>query len=95
MTRGGICPRSSGTLSCMVLVVIAFAVPIGVLSAVYLVEYENSRFKKDMRMVVLNLAGVPSVVYGLLGLGLFVYMIGIGSAACLAAGLTLGVMCCR
>jgi phosphate transport system permease protein len=91
--QGGILPAIVGSFLLM-LIVIAFAVPIGVLSAVYLVEYEKShRVGRIYRMAVLNLAGVPSVVYGLLGLGLFIYMIGIGSGSLLAAGLTLGVMC--
>jgi phosphate transport system permease protein len=91
--QGGIFPAIVGTFLLMLLV-IAFAVPIGVLSAVYLVEYEKSHVVgRVYRMAVLNLAGVPSVVYGLLGLGLFIYMIGIGSGSLLAAGLTLGIMC--
>jgi phosphate transport system permease protein len=91
--QGGILPAIVGSFLLMLIVMI-FAVPIGVLSAVYLVEYEKShRVGRIYRMAVLNLAGVPSVVYGLLGLGLFVYMIGIGSGSLLAAGLTLGVMC--
>jgi phosphate transport system permease protein len=91
--QGGILPAIVGSFLLMLLV-IAFAVPIGVLSAVYLVEYEKSHMVgRIYRMAVLNLAGVPSVVYGLLGLGLFIYMIGIGSGSLLAGGLTLGVMC--
>jgi phosphate transport system permease protein len=91
--RGGILPAIVGSFLLMLLVM-AFAVPIGVLSAVYLVEYEKShRVGRIYRLAVLNLAGVPSVVYGLLGLGFFIYMVGIGSGSLLAGGLTLGVMC--
>jgi phosphate transport system permease protein len=91
MLAGGIFPAIVGTLYLMVIVV-AFSVPIGVLSAVYLVEYEtNSTFKRIWRVAVHNLAGVPSIVYGLLGLGLFVTVLHFGFSL-LAAGLTLGFL---
>ena len=91
MLEGGIFPAIVGTLYLMA-IVLAFAVPIGVLSAVYLVEYEtNSMFKKIWRAAVHNLAGVPSIVYGLLGLGLFVTVLNLGFSL-LSAGLTLGLL---
>lgn len=91
MLEGGIFPAIVGTVYLMV-IVLAFAVPIGVLSAVYLVEYETrSTFKKIWRVAVHNLAGVPSIVYGLLGLGLFVTVLNFGFSL-LAAGLTLGLL---
>jgi phosphate transport system permease protein len=91
MMEGGIFPAIVGTVYLMA-IVLAFAVPIGVLSAVYLVEYEtNSTFKKIWRVAVHNLAGVPSIVYGLLGLGLFVTVLNLGFSL-LAAGLTLGLL---
>ena len=91
MTRGGIMPQLLGTIYLMVLVLI-ISVPIGILSAVYLVEYQRSRFMKGVwRVVVHNLAGVPSVVYGLLGLGLFVILLGLG-ASLIAAALTLSIL---
>jgi phosphate transport system permease protein len=91
MSRGGIMPQLLGTIYLMVLVLI-IAVPIGILSAVYLVEYQRSRFMKGVwRVVVHNLAGVPSVVYGLLGLGLFVILLDLG-ASLIAASLTLSIL---
>jgi phosphate transport system permease protein len=91
MMEGGIFPAIVGTVYLMA-IVLAFAVPIGVLSAVYLVEYEtNSTFKKIWLVAVHNLAGVPSIVYGLLGLGLFVTVLNLGFSL-LAAGLTLGLL---
>ncbi len=91
MTEGGIFPTIVGTVYLMV-IVLAFSVPVGVLSAVYLVEYEtNATFKRIWRIAVHNLAGVPSIVYGLLGLGLFVMALDFGFSL-LAAGLTLGLL---
>jgi phosphate transport system permease protein len=91
MMEGGIFPAIVGTVYLMA-IVLAFAVPIGVLSAVYLVEYEtNSTFKRIWRVAVHNLAGVPSIIYGLLGLGLFVTVLDLGFSL-LAAGLTLGLL---
>ncbi len=90
-TRGGIFTPLIGTLYLMGIVA-AFAIPVGVLSAVYLVEYQKQgRMASFWRIVVANLAGVPSIVYGLLGLGLFVYFLGFGRSL-LASGLTLGVL---
>jgi phosphate transport system permease protein len=89
--QGGILPAIIGTLSLMLLVA-AFSVPIGVFTAIYLVEYQKKgRMTGFIRTAVQNLAGVPSVVYGLLGLGLFVLALSLGSSL-LAAGLTLSIM---
>jgi len=91
MSQGGIMPQLLGTIYLMALVLV-IAIPIGILSAVYLVEYQRSRFMKGLwRVVVHNLAGVPSVVYGLLGLGLFVTLLHMGESL-IAAGLTLGIL---
>ncbi len=91
MLEGGVFPAIVGTVYLMVIVT-AFSVPIGMLSAVYLVEYEtNSTFKRIWRVAVHNLAGVPSIVYGLLGLGLFVAVMNLGFSL-LAAGLTLSLL---
>jgi phosphate transport system permease protein len=90
-TAGGILTPLLGTIYLMAIVA-AFAIPIGVLSAVYLVEYQrSSRMRSIWRIVVANLAGVPSIVYGLLGLGLFVYFLEFGRSL-IASGLTLGVL---
>lgn len=91
MSQGGIMPQILGTFYLMILVLV-ISIPIGVLSAVYLVEYQRNRFMRGVwRIVVHNLAGVPSVVYGLLGLGLFVILLDMG-ASLIAAGLTLSIL---
>ena len=91
MTQGGIFPAIVGTVYLM-LVVLVFSVPIGVLGAVYLVEYQGkSRFAKVVWIVVHNLAGVPSIVYGLLGLGLLVAYLQL-DLGILVAGITLGLL---
>lgn len=90
-SSGGILTPLVGTLYLMIIVFI-FAIPVGVLSAVYLTEYQKSGLAASFwRIVVSNLAGVPSIVYGLLGLGLFVTFLGLGRSL-LASGLTLGVL---
>lgn len=91
MKEGGILPAIVGTFYLM-LIVLVFSVPIGVFSAVYLVEYQPSKtFSRIWRIALHNLAGVPSVVYGLLGVGLFVYFLDFGLSL-IAAGLTLGIL---
>lgn len=91
MTEGGIFPAIVGTVYLMIIVLFV-AIPIGVFSAVYLVEYQPSRtFSKVWRIALHNLAGVPSVVYGLLGVGLFVYFLNFGLSL-IAAGLTLSLL---
>ena len=91
MTAGGIFPAILGTLY-LVLGAVLFAVPLGVLSAIYLVEYSReSRISRLIKLAIVNLAGVPSVVYGLFGLGVFVVFLGFG-ASILSGSLTLGIM---
>lgn len=91
MSEGGILPAILGTLYLVSLAVI-FAVPLGVLSAIYLVEYGRDNFISRMiKLAIVNLAGVPSVVYGLFGLGIFVAFFGFG-ASILSGSLTLGIM---
>jgi len=79
--------------SAMVMLVTMFAaVPVGVASAVYLEEYAKKNWITDLIEInVTNLAGVPSIVYGLLALGLFVYQFGFGESV-LTAGLTLALL---
>jgi phosphate transport system permease protein len=79
--------------SFLVMMVTAFvAVPIGIASAIYLEEYAQKNFFTDIIEInITNLAGVPSIVYGLLALGLFVYTFGFGQSI-LSAGLTLGLL---
>jgi phosphate transport system permease protein len=91
MNAGGIFPAVLGTLY-LVIGAIAFAVPLGVLSAIYLVEYSrDNAISRLIRLAIVNLAGVPSVVYGLFGLGIFVVFLGFG-VSILSGSLTLGIM---
>ena len=76
----------------VMLVTAATAVPLGVASGVYLEEYAPRNWVTDLIEInVTNLAGVPSIIYGLLALGLFVYQFGFGQSV-LSAGLTLGLL---
>jgi phosphate transport system permease protein len=79
--------------STLVMVVTAFAaVPIGVAAGVYLEEYAPKNWMTDIIEInITNLAGVPSIIYGLLALGLFVYTFGLGQSI-LSAGLTLALL---
>ena len=79
--------------SCLVMMVTAAtAVPLGVAAGVYLEEYAPRNWMTDLIEInVTNLAGVPSIIYGLLALGLFVYQFGFGQSV-LSAGLTLGLL---
>lgn len=91
MTKGGILPCIIGTL-CLALGAMAFAFPIGVASAIYLNEYARpGKLLRVIRLGVNNLAGVPSVVFGLFGLAFFVIWLNMG-VSILAGSLTLGVM---
>src|SRR3954463_11916729 len=91
-------PGQAGILSAWVgsmlvmLVTALVAVPLGVASGVYLEEYARKNWVTDVIEInITNLAGVPSIVYGLLALGLFVYQFGLGQSI-LAAGLTLALL---
>jgi phosphate transport system permease protein len=78
MTKGGIFPAIFGTI-CIVMLMIVMALPLGVLAAVYMVEYAGKgRIATIIRAAVNNLAGVPSIVFGLFGLGFFILFIGRG-----------------
>jgi len=91
MTEGGILPAIVGTL-CLVAGSMLFAFPIGVLSGIYMNEYlKESWFKKFVRSMTNNLAGVPSIVFGLFGMALFVQDLGFGDSI-IAGSLTLGLM---
>lgn len=91
MRQGGIFPAIIGTLY-LVLGAIVFSVPLGILAAVYLNEYAGENlFTRTVRLAIINLAGVPSVVYGLFGLGLFVIFLRFGTSI-LAGSLTLAIM---
>ena len=91
MRAGGIFPAIVGTFY-LVTGAIVFALPIGLLAAVYLSEYARENFLNRMiKLAIVNLAGVPSVVYGLFGLALFVIFFKFG-ASILSGSLTLGIM---
>lgn len=89
--EGGILPAILGTLY-LVIGTILVALPLGMFSAIYLTEYaKQSRFTQSIRMAIVTLAGVPSIVFGLFGLGLFVITMDFG-ASILAGSLTLACM---
>ncbi|MCK4470107.1 MAG: phosphate ABC transporter permease PstA [Desulfobacterales bacterium] len=91
MTKGGILPCIIGTV-CLSLGAIIAALPIGVASAIYLNEYAfQGRALRIIRLGINNLAGVPSVVFGLFGLAFFVVYLKMG-VSILAGALTLGVL---
>ncbi len=91
MRAGGIFPAIVGTLELVGLTVL-FALPMGVAAAIYLTEYAAENWlTRLVRLAIVNLSGVPSVVYGLFGLGLFVIFCRFGTSL-LAGSLTLGIM---
>jgi phosphate transport system permease protein len=91
MTAGGIMPAIVGTLY-LTVGAIAVALPLGIVSAIYLTEYaKQGRWVRIIRIGVNCLAGVPSVVFGLFGLGFFVVFLKFGSSI-LAGSLTLGIL---
>ncbi len=91
MKEGGILPAVIGT------VILTFgtavvSIPIAIGAAIYLAEYaRDTGFTRAIRLAIINLAGIPSVVYGLFGLGLFVLFLGLGTSI-VAGSLTLGLM---
>jgi phosphate transport system permease protein len=91
MKRGGIFPAIFGTLVLTLTTALA-AIPVGVGGAVYLAEYARDTWlTRSIRLAIVNLAGIPSVVYGLFGLGLFVLFLHFGTSI-LAGALTLAIM---
>ena len=93
MLGGGISTPILGTLFVMILTVI-FAIPLGICAAIFLSEYTEKvdpRIIRMVRLAINNLAGVPSIVYGLLGLGLFVLFINFRFSV-LSASLTLSFL---
>lgn len=91
MTAGGVAPAIIGTLY-LVLGTILFALPLGLATAIYLCEYSPRGYSAILiRMSINNLAGVPSVVFGLFGLAVFVKFFGIG-VSILSGSLTLGIL---
>ncbi|MEI6831755.1 MAG: phosphate ABC transporter permease PstA [Candidatus Omnitrophota bacterium] len=91
MRAGGIFPAIVGTFY-LVFGAVVFALPIGLLAAIYLSEYaKDNLLNRIIKLAIVNLSGVPSVVYGLFGLALFVVFLKFG-ASILSGSLTLGIM---
>ncbi|MBN1484416.1 MAG: phosphate ABC transporter permease PstA [Chloroflexia bacterium] len=91
MKAGGILPAIVGTLILTLGTALA-AIPVGVGGAIYLSEYaRDSWWTRSIRLAIINLAGIPSVVYGLFGLGLFVLFLQFGTSI-FAGSLTLAIM---
>ncbi len=91
MTEGGILPAILGTLY-LVVGAIAFSAPLGILSAIYMTEYaQQEGMVRIIRIGINNLAGVPSVVFGLFGLAIFVKYLGFGTSI-ISGSLTLGIV---
>jgi len=91
MKAGGVFPAIVGTLW-LTLGTAVVAVPIGIGAAIYLSEYAvDNTLTRAIRIAIINLAGIPSVVYGLFGMGLFVIFLNFGTSI-IAGSLTLGIM---
>ena len=91
MKQGGIFPAIVGTVI-LIFGSMLFSLPLGILSAIYLVEYaKDNFFTRLMKLSVVNLSGIPSIVYGLFGFTLFVVFLKFGTSI-LAGSLTLAIM---
>jgi phosphate transport system permease protein len=91
MRAGGILPAIVGTFA-IVICAVVITLPIGVCAAIYLNEYaKDNLLTRVIKLAIVNLAGVPSVVYGLFGLGIFVMFLKLG-VSIIAGALTLSIM---
>jgi phosphate transport system permease protein len=91
MTEGGIWPAILGTIFLTLGTAVA-AIPLGIGAAIYLAEYAgDNKLTRTIRLAIINLAGIPSIVYGLFGLGMFVLFLDFGTSI-LAGSLTLGLL---
>ena len=91
MTEGGIWPAILGTILLTIVTAIV-VMPFGIGAAIYLAEYAgDNRFTRAIHLAIVNLAGIPSIVYGLFGLGAFVLFFNLGTSI-IAGALTLGLM---
>jgi phosphate transport system permease protein len=91
MTEGGIWPAILGTIFLTLGTAVA-AIPLGIGAAIYLAEYaSDNKLTRTIRLAIINLAGIPSIVYGLFGLGMFVLFLDFGTSI-LAGSLTLGLL---
>ncbi|MGL4307277.1 MAG: phosphate ABC transporter permease PstA [Cetobacterium sp.] len=92
MRQGGIFPAILGTIY-LTLGTIVVSVPFGVMTGVYLVEYsKDNLLTRLINLTIVNLAGIPSIIYGLFGMSLFVIYFKLG-VSILSGSLTLGIMC--
>jgi phosphate transport system permease protein len=94
MRTGGIFPAIFGTVALVFLMIIAL-IPVGVMTAIYLQEYASptSRLTKAIRFAVNNLAGVPSIVFGLFGLGFFIQFVGLNMDRAMGVDVLWGQPC--
>lgn len=91
MREGGILPVIVGSILLTVGTIVA-SVPFGILTGVYLVEYSKDNWlRRIINLTIVNLAGIPSIVYGLFGMAFFVIALGMGRSL-MAGSLTLGIM---
>jgi phosphate transport system permease protein len=91
MASGGIFPALVGSFYFLIISMV-FAIPVGILGAIYLSEYSKENILKRIVLTSVNiLAGIPSVIFGLFGLALFCIIFGFGTSV-IAGGLTLGIM---
>ncbi len=91
MTKGGIYPAIIGTI-CLVAGSMIVAFPLGVMAGIYINEYtRDSSYKRFIKLMTNNLAGIPSIVFGLFGMALFVNTMGFGDSI-IAGSLTLGLL---
>jgi len=91
MKEGGIFPAIVGTIL-LIIGTMLFSLPLGILSAVYLVEYaRDNLFTRLIKLSVVNLSGIPSIVYGMFGYTLFVLFLRLGTSI-LSGSLTLAIM---
>ena len=92
MRSGGIFPAIIGSIY-LTIGTILFSVPFGIFTGVYLVEYaKDTKLTRFINLTIINLAGIPSIIYGLFGMALFVIFLNFGSSI-LSGSLTLGIMC--
>lgn len=92
MRAGGIFPAIIGTIWLTVGTILV-SVPFGILTGIYLVEYAKDNFLTRMiNLTIINLAGIPSIIYGLFGMALFVIFLGF-DVSVVSGSLTLGIMC--
>ena len=92
MREGGIFPAIIGTIY-LTIGTIVVSVPFGIFTGIYLVEYaKDNLLTRIINLTIINLAGIPSIIYGLFGMALFVIFLGF-DVSIVSGSLTLGIMC--